>query len=67
MTRSRTLVIGVLALGVIILSVLMLERGRAGLVVTDLAVGATPATFYRQPGSNGPLVVVAHDLPDHGS
>jgi hypothetical protein len=53
-------VIGVLALAIIALSVFMLERGRAGLVVTDLAVGTTPATLYQQPGSAGPLVVVAH-------
>lgn len=60
MTRWGKLVIGVLALGVIALSVFMLERARAGLVITDLAVGATPATLYLHPGSDGPLVVVAH-------
>lgn len=54
------LVIGVLALAIVALSVFMLERGRAGLVITDLALGTTPATFYQQPGSAGPLVVVAH-------
>jgi hypothetical protein len=58
--RWGGLVIGVLALAIVALSVFMLERGRAGLVVTDLAVGTTPATFYHQPGSAGPLVVVAH-------
>lgn len=60
MTRWGNLVIGVLALGIIVLSAFMLERGRAGLVITDLAVGTTPATLYQQPGSAGPLVVVAH-------
>ena len=60
MTRWGSLVIGVLALGIVALSVFMLERGRVGLVITDLAVGTTPATLYQQPGSAGPLVVVAH-------
>jgi pimeloyl-ACP methyl ester carboxylesterase len=59
-TRWGSLVIGVLALGIIALSVFMLERGRAGLVITDLAVGTTPVTLYQQPGSDGPLVVMAH-------
>lgn len=52
--------VGVLSLGVIALSVFMLERGRAGLVITDLAVGTTPATLYQRPGPPGPLVVVTH-------
>lgn len=60
MTRWGNLVIGVLALGIIALSAFMLEWGRAGLVITDLAVGTTPATLYQQPESEGPLVVVAH-------
>ena len=60
MTRWRNSLIGALALGIIALSVFMLERGRAGLSITDLAVGTTPATLYQQPGSAGPLVVVAH-------
>ncbi|MCX7286814.1 MAG: alpha/beta hydrolase [Rhodobacterales bacterium] len=60
MKCSGSLVIGVLALAIIALSVFMLERGRAGLVITDLAVGTTPATLYQRPGSEGPLVVVAH-------
>lgn len=60
MKRWGNILIGVLALGIIALSVLMLERGRAGLVITGLAVGETPATLYQQPASAGPLVVVAH-------
>jgi Serine aminopeptidase, S33 len=58
--RWSNLLIGALSLGIIALSVFMLERGRAGLVITDLAVGTTPATLYQRPGSEGPLVVVAH-------
>jgi len=58
--RWGRLVVGVLSLGIIALSVFMLERGRGGLLITDVAVGMTPATFYQQPGSAGPLVVVAH-------
>lgn len=60
MKRWGGLVTGLLALGIVALSVFMLERGRAGLVITDLAVGSTPATLYQQPGAAGPLVVVAH-------
>jgi len=55
-----SLVPGLLSLGIIALSVFMLERGRAGLVITDLTEGMTPVTLYQQPGSAGPLVVVAH-------
>lgn len=50
----------VLALAIIAVSAWMLERERTGLVVSDLAVGTTPATLYRKPGESGPLVVVAH-------
>jgi pimeloyl-ACP methyl ester carboxylesterase len=60
MKRWGNLVVGVLSLGIIALSVMMLERGRAGLEVRDLTVGTTPATLYTQPGAAGPLVVVAH-------
>lgn len=60
MTRWGSFVIGVLSLGIIALSTFMLERGRAELVITDLAVGTMPVTLYQQPGSDGPLVVVAH-------
>lgn len=58
--RWGSLVPGLLSLGIIALSVFTLERGRAGLVITDLTVGMTPATLYQQPGSAGPLVLVAH-------
>jgi Serine aminopeptidase, S33 len=57
---SRSLVTALTALAVIILSVVMLERGRAGLQITDVAVGTTPATFYQRPDSAGPVVVIAH-------
>ena len=60
MTRIWGLAVGMAAAAVIVLSVIMLERGRAGLVITEMAVGTTPATLYRQPGAAGPLVVVAH-------
>ena len=60
MARWGNLVIGVLSLGIIALSAFMLERERAGLTITDLAVGTTPVTLYQQPGSDGPLLVVAH-------
>ncbi len=52
--------VSLVALALIGLSVWMLERGRAGLDITELAVGTTPATLYQKPGTGGPLVVVAH-------
>lgn len=60
MTGWKRLAFGAVALGIIALSVVMLERGRAGLVVRDMVVGTTPATVFAQPGAQGPLVVVAH-------
>ena len=60
MPLTRSFWTGVAALLVIVLSVWMLERGRAGLVITEMAVGTTPATLYRLPDATGPLVVVAH-------
>ena len=32
------------------LSVVMLERGRAGLEISDITVGTTPATLYQRRG-----------------
>ncbi len=55
-----TAVIGVLALAAIVLSLVQLERARSSLEIIALEVGTTPATLYRKPGANGPLVVVAH-------
>jgi len=52
--------IALIALIAIGLSVFNLERGRSGLEISPLSIGTTPATFYRKPGSSGPLVVVAH-------
>ncbi len=60
MKRWGSMVIGGLAVIAVALAVFMLERGRTGLVITDLAVGTTPATLYQQPGAAGPLVVIAH-------
>jgi hypothetical protein len=50
----------VLALAAALLSLWQLERPRAGLSITDMAVGTTPATLYRQGDAPAPLVVVAH-------
>ena len=47
-------------LGLIIISILMLERDRAGLVIYNISIGTTPAVFYQLPDSTGPVVVVAH-------
>ncbi|SLN49711.1 alpha/beta hydrolase [Roseisalinus antarcticus] len=59
MTRRRILVALVAAI-LVAASVTMLERARAGLEITALQAGETPATLYRLPGVEGPLVVVAH-------
>jgi len=48
------------AVFVIALCVWQLERLRAGLLIDDIRVEGTPTTHYRVPGSDGPLVVVAH-------
>ena len=47
-------------LGLIIISILMLERDRAGLVIYNKSIGTTPAVLYQLPDSTGPVVVVAH-------
>ena len=52
----------ILSLGAIALSVFLLERDRAGLVIAPLAgTGTTPATLYLTPdGGPAPVVIVAH-------
>ncbi len=42
------------------LSLWKLEGARAGIETSDVEIGTTPATFLELPGSDGPLVVVAH-------
>ncbi len=50
-----------LALAGAVLSVWRLEAGRAGLVITPLSVGTTPATVFRLPGdAPAPVVIIAH-------
>ena len=56
----KDVVIGILALGLIILSVLKLEAERAGLDISAFDAGSTPATLYQKPNQNGPIVIVAH-------
>ncbi len=61
MTFSRTnIATGFAALFVILLSVFMLERERAGLQISSYSVGTTPVTLYQLPGQTGPVVVIAH-------
>ena len=43
-----------------VLSIWQLERTRAGIEITALDAGTTPATVYRASGAAGPLVVIAH-------
>ena len=56
----RHLATFLLALLLILTSVFMLERDRAGLSITDFSVGVTPVTLYEQPGATGPAVIIAH-------
>lgn len=51
---------GLAALVLTVLSILSLERDRAGLVLTPLTIGTTPATLYALPDATGPVVVIAH-------
>lgn len=57
---SKKIIVGIVAIVLICIAVFALERERAGLVISDLEVGGTPATLYQMPDSNGPVVVVAH-------
>ena len=52
--------LGLLALVAILLALVNLERGRSGLEIAKLDIGATPATLTRKQGGSGPLVVIAH-------
>ncbi|WP_299624169.1 alpha/beta fold hydrolase [uncultured Tateyamaria sp.] len=48
------------ALGVVLAALTMLEWVRVGVETTRSYVGNTPITRYAQPGSTGPVVVIAH-------
>lgn len=54
--RLRTL----LALGIVVIALAVLERARLGVEITRFDVGETPVTAYAQPDSTGPVVVIAH-------
>jgi len=62
MTRLRPIHWFVAALAIVILSLSLwrLESARAGLEITPVEVGSTPATLYRLPGGERRLVVVSH-------
>lgn len=49
-----------LALVAVVVSVIHLERARADVAITEIAIGSTPASLYRTAGADGPLIVVAH-------
>ncbi|WP_230801606.1 alpha/beta hydrolase [Seohaeicola saemankumensis] len=59
MTIGRRAVL-VLALALATLSLWQLEAARGGLDIKTLTAGQTPVTRAAAPGSDGPLVVVAH-------
>ncbi len=56
----RNLLVTLLALLSIGLGLFLLERPRAGLEITTIEVGQTPATVMRVPGTQAPVVVIAH-------
>ncbi|SOC02235.1 alpha/beta hydrolase [Rhodobacter maris] len=56
----RHAALGLFALGLIVVSVFLLERERAGLEIRPVPLGPTPVTLYQQPGATGPAVVIAH-------
>ncbi len=58
--QGAKIAVFVLALAAALLSVWQLERSRAAIAITPIAVGATPATLYRMGDDPAPLVVVAH-------
>ena len=59
-TSLKKLIIGIVAVVLIVFSVWKLERERAGLEISSLDVGTTPATLYQLPNRTGPIVIVAH-------
>jgi pimeloyl-ACP methyl ester carboxylesterase len=56
----RRAVVAVIALALAALAIVMLERPRAGIDISNSAIGRTPVTSYRLPDAEGPPVVVAH-------
>ena len=58
--RALRVVLLPLALALALASLWQLERARAGVEITRLTVGTTPATLYRPVADGAPLVVVAH-------
>ena len=56
----KQVVTGIVAFALIVFSVWMLERERAGLEITSFDAGTTPVTLYQLPSQTGPVVVVAH-------
>ena len=60
MTRARWAVLAV-AFTLALWAIWQLQSVRAGLEITDLSVGTTPATVTRLPGiASAPVVVIAH-------
>ncbi|WP_420346273.1 alpha/beta fold hydrolase [Pelagibius sp.] len=51
---------GVVATALALFSLWQLESARDGISIVPLHTGQTPATVYRQPDSDGPIVVIAH-------
>ena len=49
-----------IALGLIAVSLWVLERARSGVEISAIRVGETPVSVLARPGADGPAVVIAH-------
>lgn len=65
--RWRPRLVAAVALAAAALSIWQLERGRAGVTVTPLAVGTTPAAVYRLPeAAPAPVAIIDHGFAGSG-
>lgn len=51
---------GAFAAAALVMGIVLLERGRAGLDIRADVVGSTPVTVTQMPGASGPVVVIVH-------
>jgi len=57
---GRRALVAALALAACVLALWQLERARSGIERVVFTLGETPATLWSRPGTDGPLVVLAH-------
>ncbi|WP_224816693.1 alpha/beta fold hydrolase [Hasllibacter sp. MH4015] len=60
MGRGWNWAFGAVAIVALVLGIVLLERGRAGLEIRHDAVGRTPVTVTQLPDAEGPVVVIVH-------